>query len=106
MANAYATDKNFLVIEASSAEVISLGGMGICDSCEAASRSGHIVSVLAGRWYCPNCYQRWHAEAINYEEDHSYEKITFDRFIKMFSLLRPPICVHHKPPSDTGENHE
>lgn len=89
MAEAYKTDKEFLIIKTSNVEVVGLGGVGICDACNIASHTGYIISVLAGRWYCPECYEKWHLTAINYEEDRAYEKATFEKFLKTFSLTDP-----------------
>ncbi len=86
MATAITTDKGFLVIEASQLEVVKIGGLGICDACNKASSSGNIISVLAGRWYCPECFNEWHSSAINYEEDREYEKRIFEKFKQTFSI--------------------
>lgn len=88
MAKIVPSDKGFLILEVSNIEAVSiLGGLGICDACNNASNKGNLISVLAGRWYCPECYQRWHGEAINYEEDRAYEKSTFDKYAKALSVI-------------------
>lgn len=89
MAEAITTDKGFLVVKTSQTEIVEIGGVGICDACNKASYTGNIISVLAGRWYCPECFEKWHSGAINYEEDRDYEKTTFQKFSKMFSLTEP-----------------
>lgn len=87
MANVVESDKNFLVIETSNIEVIRLGGFGICDACAKASDKGYIIPVLAGRWYCPKCYEEWHKGAINYEEDRDYEKMVFDKYSRALNVV-------------------
>lgn len=86
MAESIQTDKNFLIVKTSNIEVVSIGGLGMCDSCNKASAAGYIIGALGGRWYCPECYEEWHSRATNYKEDREYEKMIFDRFCKILSV--------------------
>lgn len=86
MAKTFQSEKGFLIIEASDLEVVSIGGLGFCDSCSKPKSSGYIVSVLGARWYCEKCYEEWHNRAINYPEDHEYEKRVFERYSHVFNI--------------------
>jgi len=87
MAEAVVTSKGFLTISTSNIEVVRLGGYGICDRCGEANVKGHIVAVLGGRWYCPECFEDWHVGAVNFEEDHAYERRVYDKFAKALHVV-------------------
>lgn len=87
MAEVLKSDKGFLLIHTSRAEVIEVAnGLGICDRCARPKEEGYIVCVLAARWYCPECYEAWHKKAVNFKEDREYERIIFYRYRTAFSL--------------------
>ena len=66
------TDKGFKIIPVTIEQVLSWGGLGICDSCNLSTNSGKYIGVL-NSYYCQECFDRWHKGAINYPDDRPYE---------------------------------
>ena len=65
-------------------ELLFIGGLGICDSCNVAPEHGYLVPVLG--WYlCPECFEDWRQRCINYPEDVWYEK----RYMDIWERLIP-----------------
>jgi len=86
MAQFVKTDKDFLTIHATDADILSIGGLGICDGCSQISSNGYIIGVLGNRWYCNECFTEWHTGAINYPEDREYEMLSIKKYIGVFKL--------------------
>lgn len=84
MAQKVENPKGFKVIKMTLAEVNSIGGLGICDFCNAASTEGYYIAVL-NMWYCPKCYQEWLERAEYYPEDAAIEN---RNFTKMKNMLK------------------
>lgn len=76
--NVIANSKNFKILELSSYELISTGGLSICDCCNTFMVKGYFVAVL-NMTYCEEHYNLWLKEAVNYTEDKSFENFTFER---------------------------
>lgn len=57
-----------IAYEVSQAEVMLLGGFGICDNCNTAAGKGYLVPVL-NRWLCPKCFKEFNSRAKFYPED-------------------------------------
>lgn len=85
MAEIVVNKKGFKVISTSMSEAISIGGLGICDTCNQASFKGYIVCVL-NRWCCEKCYKEWNENAIYYSEDSEFESIKFLEFKKLLNI--------------------
>lgn len=82
MAEIVKNDKGFKVLKMSLEEVNSIGGLGICDFCNAASHEGYYIAVL-NMWYCPKCYKEWISRAKYYPEDASIENKNFEYMKEM-----------------------
>ena len=54
------------------AELYELGGVGVCDSCNALRSEGYLVPVL-NRWMCLQCFDKWKARCVAYPEDACIE---------------------------------
>lgn len=79
------TSKGFIDIPINIQQNLHVGGQCICDCCNSASfDTMHYIPVLAGRTYCQDCFNRWHADAQFYTEDQAYEKAKANQFIKLF----------------------
>jgi len=66
------TKQGFQIINVGVPEMLKLGGLCICDSCNNAMFKGTFIGAL-NRVYCPECYTDWHENATYYEEDKPYE---------------------------------
>jgi len=80
MAQIVKNEKGFKVIEVTGQECREKiwGGLGICDSCCDGFDTAYYVAVLHC-CYCPTCYNGWMMKAVNYPEDHDFEKRAFHR---------------------------
>lgn len=76
-------EKKFKILEISQEEMFSIGGYGICDSCNKSSHNGFLICVLHW-WICEKCYKEWYVRAINYVDDQKFEQKIFDDYIKKF----------------------
>lgn len=86
-------DKGFQVLHMKTTTMLSsinnAYAAGVCDSCNCGTLEGFYIPVLAGRWYCRSCYERWLKDAVNYEEDKAYEEEILNQ---MLSSLRSLGC--------------
>lgn len=85
MANIIENEKGFKVIEVTKAEIVRLGGFGICDHCGRPSSRGYYVAVL-NRWMCPVCYKMWMGYAVHYPNDIAVEDRNFYRYKELLNL--------------------
>lgn len=86
MAKKVENSKEFLVIEASAAEMrAAVGSPGICDDCCRKSPKGYYVAVL-NRWFCPECYREWLGRAKYYPQDTEIERKNYRYYKKMLRL--------------------
>lgn len=86
--------KGFKVIACTLQEISTIGGLGICDSCNECSFEGYYIAVL-NHWYCPDCYQDWMQRAKKYPEDQSIEDRNFGLWSSLLSPAHYPYetCV-------------
>lgn len=55
-------------------EVLSWGGLCICDECgEFHPEGGYLVPVL-NHWQCTDCFKDWSSRAKHYPEDEDFER--------------------------------
>lgn len=66
------------------------GTLCICDKCNKHTTTGYYICVL-NAIYCPECYEGFIGRAINYEEDHEYEKTRYQQI--MADLHKNEIAV-------------
>lgn len=71
---------HFKVLEMSSNELLSTGGLSICDNCCVPMQKGYYIAVL-NMTYCKEHYFNWLKNAINYPEDRNYESFVYNRMI-------------------------
>ena len=66
--------KNGLIVyKTTTAEIQSIGGLGICDECgQFHPEGGYLVPVL-NHWQCKECFEDWKSRAKYYPEDAPYE---------------------------------
>lgn len=90
MAKIKKNKKNFLVIEMTTIEALSIwsefGGGGICDTCNEFPEKGFYVAVL-NQYICPQCFAEWIKKAKNYKDDRSFEKLHFDDTVHRLKTL-------------------
>lgn len=79
------TPKGFKTLSVDINHCLHWGGLGICDSCNAAPMKGKYVAVL-NSFYCQNCYDSWHKHATNYPEDRAYEQRKIEDMLFRLSL--------------------
>lgn len=77
MAKIVKNKKGFKILKMSLAEVNSIGGFGICDFCNNASKEGYYIAVL-NMWYCPKCYEEWCLRAEYYPQDVEVENRNYN----------------------------
>lgn len=75
----------YTVYKTTAFEVMRLGGIGVCDECNALSFDGYLVPVL-NRYMCPKCYEEWNSRAIYYSEDIPHEKRVAVYYEKMIPM--------------------
>lgn len=84
MAKQYKNKKDFLIIQMNHEEALKIwgeyGGVGICDRCNNIEKKGYFIACL-NRYYCEKCFKEWYKKAVNYEEDHAYEKRWYDKTV-------------------------
>ena len=84
MAKQYKNKKDFLIIQINRSEALKIwgqyGGNCVCDRCNKIAEKGYYVACL-NYFLCENCFKEWIKEAINYEEDHAYEKRWFNKTV-------------------------
>lgn len=85
MAKVIENTKGFLLIEATRTELFKIGGMGICDYCNATSENGVIIAVL-NEWFCMDCYNDWLKRAKRYSEDIPIEERNFEYYKRVFNV--------------------
>lgn len=80
------TEKGHIAYKTSLAEVLSWGGLGICDSCnEFHPEGGYVVPVL-NWWMCEKCFKEWITRAIHYPEDDQYERQVASYYEKILKV--------------------
>ena len=59
-------------------EIISFGGLGICDDCSTLhTEGGYLVPVL-NHWMCQSCFDEWRFRTQFYPSDVCFEQINID----------------------------
>lgn len=77
----------FLVIEATQKEMhAAVGSPGLCDYCGWWSDNGYYIAVL-NKWYCPECYEKFKADAKYYPQDRQIEERNFKYYSKLLGVL-------------------
>ena len=62
-----------IAYQTSAEEIISIGGMGICDHCNEKPPVGILIPVL-NHWICEECFKDWDKRAKFYPEDCPAER--------------------------------
>lgn len=75
------TEKGFKVIELNVEQMLKLGGMCICDSCNNAMFTGTFIGAL-NRVYCATCFENFNKTATYYPEDSKFEENSVNRVIQ------------------------
>ena len=62
-----------IVYKTTTEEIMSIGGLGICDACgQFHPEGGYLVPVL-NWWMCEECFNDWQSRATYYPEDAPFE---------------------------------
>ena len=64
----FRTECGWIAYKTTAAEIKSIGGLGICDTCNKSSDIGYLVPVL-NCWLCEECFNNWKSRAHYYPED-------------------------------------
>lgn len=62
-----------IAYKTSTAEIQSIGGLGICDECGKFHPEGGFLVPVLNHWQCKECFDDWKSRAVNYSEDAPYE---------------------------------
>lgn len=63
------TPHGYIAYRTTTAEIQSIGGLGVCDECgEHHPEGGYLVPVL-NHWMCEKCFNEWESDARYYPED-------------------------------------
>lgn len=54
-------------------EIMSIGGLGICDECGEFSFDGGFLVPVLNHWQCKECFEDWQSRAKYYPEDAPFE---------------------------------
>jgi hypothetical protein len=87
MAKEIKTKQGYTVLKVSIDDIVSWGGIGICDSCNTTMMQGYLIYVL-NACYCGECFSRWDSEAKFYKEDLAVEqriKSFYSKYVKLES---------------------
>lgn len=68
MAREFKSKKGYRVFEVSINEILSWGGLAVCDSCNNARRDNVLIPVL-NSCYCSECFDEWNKRHEFYPED-------------------------------------
>lgn len=72
-------------------EILSIGGLGICDACgQSHHEGGYLVPVL-NWWMCEECFNDWKSRATYYPEDAPYEAKRAEYYEAMIPLTDRPV---------------
>ncbi len=64
----------WIVYRTSYSEILSYGGLGICDDCGTLhTEGGYLVPVL-NHWMCHNCFEEWSSRAKFYPSDVEFQQ--------------------------------
>ena len=63
----------YIIFKCTALEIISIGGLGICDHCNNFSEVGYLIPVL-NHWLCESCFLKWDENSTYYPEDIPFEK--------------------------------
>ena len=89
MANIVKNEKGFLIIEASSEDMMGrighLGKMDYCDSCAKSSESYYYLPLM-DKWVCKECYKEWYEGNVRNDEDLYIEIRNFNNMKRNFDL--------------------
>ncbi len=85
----YKTVKGFQVIPLETTTDINklFCSFAICDSCNTPMVEGGTYIAVLNRCYCKDCFNEWHAEAVNYPEDRAIEKRQFTCYFERAKRL-------------------
>lgn len=87
--------KNGLIVyKTTTAEIQSIGGLGICDECGHFQPDGGYLVPVLNHWQCEECFNDWKSRARYYPEDAPIEA----RRAKYYETLIP--CT------TKGDHHE
>lgn len=87
MAQIIDNKKGFKVIQIGRDDLVrtlaAFGSSGICDRCCKSPNTGYYIAVL-NMWFCPECYNKWIANATRYDEDKEVEERNFNFYKSLF----------------------
>lgn len=75
------TENGHLFLSLNIQQLLSIGGLGICDRCGCAAFKMKYVGAL-NMAFCYSCFDEWNNQAVYYEEDSSFEKRYIDITIR------------------------
>lgn len=81
--------------EVGAAEIVSMGGYGICDECGHTALRGYLVPVL-NHWMCPQCFEEWKGQAKYYPEDEPFERRNMEYYESILPMSAEWSEMKHK----------
>lgn len=83
----FKTSVGWIAYKTTTAEIMSIGGFGICDECnEAQLNGGYLVPVL-NHWMCQKCFDEWKKTANYYPQDAPIEKKNSEYYEKLIPTV-------------------
>ena len=79
------TTAGHIAYEVTAAETHRLGGLGICDDCNANPPHGYLISVM-NHFQCPECFEDWCNRTVCYDEDAPIEAKNAEYYELMIPL--------------------
>ena len=82
----FKTKNGYIAYKTTVPEIMTTGGLGICDSCgKPHPEGGYLIPVL-NSWYCEKCFNDFQENVPYYPEDAPYERRKAAYFEKMIPL--------------------
>lgn len=86
------TKNGLLVYKTTTAEIASIGGMGICDECGKPSLEGGYLIPVMNHWMCHACFDEWKDRAKYYPEDEPIEARNARYYEARIPITEEPEC--------------
>lgn len=77
-------NKGFKIIRLDVPQMLKLGGLCICDSCNKGMFKSIFIGAL-NRAYCEDCYTNFEKRSVYYPEDSRYESIAINRTLQQIN---------------------
>jgi hypothetical protein len=84
------TYSGLIAYKTTTEEIMSIGGLGICDECGQFIPSGGYLIPVLNHWQCQECFNDWKSRARYYPEDAPFEA----RCAKYYEAMIP--CTERK----------